>query len=648
MSRGNTYELRNPRQADLSAYLQQASRKYTGKDTLTVAVTGQVSAYQLALGPTVASNVTLDFTGAYVSSARTGGADDATNCLFSVQGTYNTSKLDTTLTATVYPGDSTLPVTSIGSIAAGDFVEVGCTDNTGTDGYGESGPTGPRAEIVQVLSAASTTITLKGHLRYIHASNSTGQYVRAITPVQRLRIVGGEFYGGSVATGFYLKGVQEVEFDGCRFEGFSRAAVDIGRGSRQVTMRNIRHLGGNNAIAIATTVVDLRAENWSYDPDGDYVHASGYVRNLLCTRQRCVGVRVSDCDFGRAAGGVQFSGSHDVVMTNCTFTDMTGVPKVGRTAEGVATNHFGVAIDMGPQVIANSEFGRNVDITGIMIQDCVTPDDTHAIYLHDVANIRMRGVGMISDSRRAGGGQPLRYGILMSDCLGGVFLRDLQFQGVGRILEIENDGTTAFYDIDGLTDNGAAYDGQLATNDFAFKFQAIAGGSQVFKVRNAKFGNRPYIWWMAPEGGTTNLVKLPLENYRTDGYPCPVAYAESCTVKTGHHPRALGELVEVDASVTGYREVKTATAGTDSRLLAINVSNVDTEAPYAMIAPVNSLGFVKCTTAVVNVGDVLVHDTANVGLAKQDNAATSGRIGRATTYKAAGATGLVQIEPIVI
>ena len=591
-------------------------------------------------------NVTLDFTEAQVTSSASGGADSASNCMFRVVGTSDTATLNTTITADVVPGSSTLPVASTGSVKPGQLIEVGCTSSDAGDGEGESGPVLPRSELLKVADVSSGTLSLSGNTRLWHDSASSGQYVRATAPIRRFTVIGGEFYGGSVAVGFYLRGVQEPTFEKCRFKGFSRAAVESDTAVRGLTMDRIHHLGANNAILYAKNTIDITCRGWTSDPFGDYVHASGYVRGGITLIDRCLGVTVTDCQFGRYGVGIFTNGTHKAQFSSLRFMDCDGRQAMNRRIDGPNGLQFGVAIDMGADLIPNSQFGRDIMFSDITIENCIGGNDNFAFYLHDHHNVSVTNLHIISNGVASTSGARA-YGMRISDCLRGTKLKNLHFYGLGRFLQFDNDGTLSNYAIDGMTVNGTAYDSQ-PSGDWGFKWAADAAGTHALRLRDVKIGNTPYIFWLPANGSSGNLVKIEMHEYMHDGYLCQAEYVETCTVKTGQHPRALGELVEIDQTVTDRKEIKAATAGTAARALAICMSAAETDVPYALIASPNTRGMVLCSSAVVNIGDILIHDTANVGKAKADNTATSGRIGRAKTYKAAGSSGLVEIEPIVM
>lgn len=640
--------LSSPSVATLNAALTSNSKiKVVG----TVDVTSEIKM-------TGISNVQLDLTEATFSSTLSGSVDDNSMRLFSITGSYNTAKLNTTLTAEGQPGQVTLTVASTGSIVAGDYIEIGCTSADGTDGYQDSGAPLANAELLKVASVSGSVISVVGGIRCFHSMTATGQYVKAITPVRRLKIMGGTLTGGNVAVGMYFRGVQEVTVDGTEFESFTRSGMEFDTSSRMIDLKNIKHLGSNNAVCIAKNVIDFTASDWSYDPDALMTNTASLskVRNLISLFARPIGVHIHDCRFGRHAGGVRISGGHNVQIDDCSFTDMDGTAKVGNTGDGVGpSDRFGVAIDSVAADIAHyGESGIGIRLNNISLTDVVTPTGTMGIWLSDMKQVVIDGLSMVETRRKAGGVVGACEGLAIVDCFDGCTVNNWTGRGMRRYLFIENGGSLP-YEFNNVNWVGVYYTvaGTDLNNDWAIKYAASApamnAGFYRVVFRNAKISDINLLW--PSDASTRQYVRFEFHNlrYSDNGGLCPIAFCETAYVSAGH-PLTAGQLVMTDGSVTDKISVASATAltGANTRRLRICHSGVGVDAPLCLISPPQTVGEVLCSSAEVDVGDILIQDPVSPTMAYADNSATTGILGIARSYKASGSSGLVELTPSAV
>ncbi len=582
----------------------------------------------------------------------TGGAADATNAAISVVGVLDTAVLNTTLSALVIRDASSIVVTSVSgkTIAAGSYIALE-GNNLSSNSYADSDGTSViLREIVRASSAyvSSTTIALDGPVLQYHAAAVTAI---GVVPVVDAAIEGLDINaeGGLLAVGIhasYSIGLKVTDVSGA---GFSLAMFKLDHGTRDFTVDGVLCRGEANSVIFAETVMSGTIRGVRCAPNGLRTHASGTPRSLLLFRFRCTNIRTSDCTLQRGTAGLFYGGGLYLSFENILIRDML----MSSTVEALlitAGEHqngapLGIGIWSGYGPLALAEFARFITLSNVAVEDCRAVDNAYwpvGWLFHDTFHTH---ASAITISTRGIGPQ------VAGSYAAGVYATDAQ----GHVESLTVNGTSyglrtaagCWVVFESVVIDGVA--GSPATGAIAVQFgHSSAGSSPMIKhlkvytySGSVRFAGD---FLVSPDWG------LVVEDWWEDNVPrYPYAMVAYNNTSTGI---AISELAEFDpASPAGKRYVKDPAnyPAADSAgmlcVLAGSGSGSDYGYGYGLYAPLPGVNVgVKCSTAVVAVGDKITSSTARQ--AKANNSATAGTvIGRALTNKAAGAAGTVYITP---
>lgn len=600
--------------------------------------------------------VILDLERANLIPTFTGGADTITNAVIKADGSINTTKMNTTLTASVFKNQLSIVVAAAGTIAAGDyFVIEGHNDASAypQDALGESTGTAiSLSEICQVSSAyaSGTTIPLAWPLRQHHGSNNCT--VRALTPVIGAAVKGGRIWGseGGVtnAVGVLGRYALDLEIEGLEASGLSRMAINL-FGSKDVSVRGYRNRGGNNGWFMAQSVIGMQVSDFDGYQGVARIHANGApLRYPFQLRDRCTDVDIDDIHFTNTAAGMMIGGGEHVCIGTIDITDVRPTTAVydSMVTGGDIDNggYFIMGFGTGNGPINNAEFAFDVTIDKIRVEDvaapyeafwtATTPLRARAVLLHDILNGHVGDVSVIN--RGVTGDTHITSGVVVSDFSGHInsiasagFVYGLTFENSANSVVIDR------YDFKGVG-------GQSPNSSIPILCTHITPSAQTIHIREVSIANAFSFFRTA--GSFAGDYRFRIDNVVYDGYEWTDVIIGEITADV-----ATGDIMEIDSTATDnsrQRVIQTAAAAGFERRLAVMVSGDDVAgSSYALICPLPArLATVKATAAVVDRGGVLRHSGTGTRTCEQDAAATH-PIGISRDYKAAGA-GLIRIGPI--
>lgn len=601
-------------------------------------------------------------------AAFTGGADDINNYLVGAVGALSLATLNTTLTADAISGQSLISVANAGTIAPNNYM-VMISRNDGGQSYpgdlGHSDGDDVRLrELVRVASnyAGGLGIPLAQPMQQNHAGpTKAGLLVQAVTPVtdfelEDLHLEGAG--GGSItAVGFSAQYAMNVRVKNVSGSNFSKCIIN-GYGCKGIYLDGVHSYGTVNGWVHFESCITGCIKRCTGEDDVARVHTSGYPREQIYLRFRCVDIEVSDCHpTCGALGGIFHGGGTGLRFESCSVRNMKctqdDYSRFLTSPEGGGMNGLfhalGFGSGNGPLNIA--EFAQNTHIADIVIEadtfDTPTTAEWYvsgvprvfAAYIHDTMTVQVNNFSILNKGRA----YVFVGGARFSDCDGQcsnmtvVGTRLGWFgQNVGNSILMNNfrynpiagdahaGGIAIYLDYTSNSSSGPQFKGVRSNSDFgAF----------------LRYGNS----WLASESSTPDVYFSISDLLNDNGRwgHCWLAYNAT---GTGFFS---GDIVEIDPTFAGVglpriRTPVTADPNYRKRLVVVVTGGPsDDQTGPMLVCPLpESFASINCSAAVVERGDNLVYDEANPRKAKADNNA-SYSLGIARERKAAGA-GIVR------
>ncbi len=581
-------------------------------------------------------------------------ADNVLNHVIGVDGTIDTAKLNTTLTAIAPYNTESVAVTAVGTIAAGDhFLIQGRNDVVPQNSNGDSdGVDVVLSEVCQVAAsyAAGLTLPLVWSLRQHHATN--GITVRGLTPVVGFEVcdlqIQGSTDGVTTAVGIFGRYALDLTIRNVTVSGCSRMGVDL-VGVLGFSIGGFRSLGTNNGWIQLTSCQDGEVFGFRGTRGTASVHASGTPRFPILLRQRCTGVTVRDGVLEGTALGMYLSGGKHVVFKNLLIRDVEITQAIyDRCVLGGEIQNGGAAVlgwgsGYGPLNIA--EFGHDVQVSSVRTENLRGPasagwlDNPYravAYFFHDVLQFLISDISAIN--RGISSGTTGVSGVIVSDA--GVVMTNLFVSGHSFGLITQNFAT-------GLRLTNYVFEataGSGGNSTIPIYFDHGAGNHEI-RIKGVRMSNA---FSQIRFGGSFVFdEKLVIEDLMTDsGEWDYVLLADNQTGGAFN----TGDVVSFDGTYQGTnRRVKTPDAGEAGyeRKLAVVVSGVgggDVGTGIMAVAPLpQRRASVMASAAVVERGDTLEYVAAR--RVQVDNAAAV-PLGIARNRKAAGAEGMILIGAV--
>lgn len=478
-------DLFDPSTAALQAALNQAAW---------VRVTGS---YVADAPITLPGNRILEFIGdarisGHVRTPAPRDADDPDNCLFRASFVHALTVMNTTLAADCAEDDEEITVVDAGAVKPGTEIIL-----EGGNNYLHSIDTpGDTQEFNRVIAREGNVLKLASPVRRYRGPRAT---VRAVAGrVGDVRVYGGVFdcSASLVASAFYLRGARDFTFEGQRARGFSRAFIDVEHGTRGVLVGDYRCDGAVNASVFAQSADDVTVQNWSFNPEGDYVHRLGEHRAMFHQQMTCTNTRIVSGRFGRHACAIQLWGGRHTVIGDIAVDDVDTSKRTRHVADEA---WFGAALSTGCAAIGQfDEFFDDLTISSITASRVKTHASHHGIYLHDgmratIGKIKLTNLHQSTNGRRYAG-------VCISDVVRGCTIDQLLCSGMtDYALRTENGGGGRI-EIGYLDYSDATSDGFLAgadvihlagTDNFpnAIRRLTINEGRFLFRVVGSAFCN---------------------------------------------------------------------------------------------------------------------------------------------------------------
>jgi hypothetical protein len=565
------------------------------------------------------------------------GADTSTNALIRIEGA-NTAQGATTLSSVAPKGDTVLDVTSATGYTEGGYAII-WGNNAGGDGYLCSDGTDIILyEVVKIASISGTALTLASPTIQHHAS---GVSIRPYTPVRDVAVEDLSLYCDgetSIAVGIHARGVLGLDIRNVSGGGFSRAMIECNHGTRRFNATKLHSRGAVNSIVLMDSAHSGRVLEVTTDPNGDRYHANGIPRGLITCRNRCTGIQIHDCTLERGVVGIRLWGGFHIQVSNVRIRDMDASRAITQDTTEITGGKCGAGIDTGARPTSApsiAEFGQDWTFSNVTVEDITCTGNIVSWYFHDAYFIKMVDCAIVN--RGLSPSTSGMTGMHVSDVYQAEIV-NLALVGVSYGIYTEN----APYDINfrGVTYNTQAGQGAIAAIFLYLDHSAGAGGSRM-RFTDARVINANA---MLRFGGSYSTdVTVELRNYYDEALGGTVDFAHIAYNGTGG-AFSPGDVVVYDTSSTATRrDLLGASTAAPNCAVVVAGSSGDIGTGNIWVAPLakGRKAMVKCTTAEVNIGDLLVATTGRRAVA--DNAANALNVlGVALTYKAAGSEGLVQ------
>ena len=215
-------------------------------------------------------------------------ADDPTNTFISVNGTIDTSTVNTYLNAVACAGSQSITLHSAVTVGAGTWLVIEGNNFANDELQGSTSGLVILRELVQVASdvSASVTIPLKWATAQ-HHSSGTGITVKGIRPVTNFKVEGIIFDPGNsyIATGItanYIYGLDIAKVSGGSFT-YSMLRVYA---AQNITFNQLHDTGGGHGIVYLDSVQRFEISKITSDTGARYIQPYGVPRAKLLFRNR--------------------------------------------------------------------------------------------------------------------------------------------------------------------------------------------------------------------------------------------------------------------------------------------------------------------------------------------------------------------------
>lgn len=584
----------------------------------------------------------------YISPA--GDASLPTNTVVLVQGAPDPGSYSSVLTRHAIIGDRTMALAADVTAQVGGFlVASGHNDPATAMGGLAAGDNITATEVIKVesVSGGGLIAHIAGVLLQEHTITNGGtgqpQSVQAVRPVQGFRLANMSIIGTGhqIAVGVLLDYVVEPILEDLWFEGFSLADYFARLGTRTIEFRNIVHQGGSNSWCFLQSVGGGRVTDFYSIGLGDRFHPLGTLQGAVNLAWNTTQVEIGDFVLRRACRGIQIGAVMQINIHDGLVDDMFIAELLTRPA--IAESSFcGIGFDGGRGPLADTAFSMGVILEQVRFTNCrsngpIDVNSPYTVFFHDIldlwADIVIDNEGE-SPYSVIDGQNYVMQGINLLDSSGNfkALVRGVEFGCTLR----STSGTMRAEELRILGNPGA---GVVATIGlYQFKLPAFNG----FTIGRL---------WSEPAcsyaGASVNDI-VYIENYYLAAAGYEFGKTQTFVNGTGGLLQ-FGDLFQVDPAgvATIFQPATTiaAAAGVPLGVCAEGGAQAINGAAFDGAMLPSDLVVINCTAAAVAPNDILDWGAGNA--AKANNAAPAyTAIGRATSFKAAGAPGAVRATTV--
>lgn len=616
--------------------------------------------YEFTASGVLASNVKIVGAGEGRTVLTLGAAGDPllkTNAVLLAQGTLNTAKLNTTPTSaasgTSYypPASQAISVTALGTVVAGDwFVYDGHNDPNFSEYYGGPGTLSRYQELLQVDSINSLTLRLKTHTLQYHTLTNGGSAtpitIKGCDPVEGVVLEDLTLDGNGCANGLLCEYATDFALRRVTFKNFARFGVEWTTASVGLVMTECVAESCNSFVS-SGLASGHRVSMYACRTTGSGARylATGRIRGQVYLREHSAEWVLSGCDFSHVALPLHLQSSRNFTAIGCKFRDSDVDELLARdvtAGDDESRAEMGAGIDMGSVSLNYADWSIGTNIIGCVVEDArggITEagGSVSAVWLHDHRAMKLSGLRIVNTGHSPyavidGVTKPM-LGLREQDCEYDAM--DLSVVGC-EYAWIRNSGQ-------GDKKRGfhiSIYpsSGTIPPNSILLKSDptGYAKVQDLFVNGNIYFG--------ATYGNSLSDYRALFDRVQFDDdfYTASLVIFKNLTGAT----RVAGEVVELDSTLTDGT-VKTtnttpSTGATAVATVAMPAGNTIGNNGFAFGAVGAGHKIVKFGTGEARPGMLLRAAGGGTHYADSTAAPGDGRIGMATSYKAAGSAGNVR------
>lgn len=558
--------------------------------------------------------------------ASTANDDDPTNAMIKIQGVVG-ALVNTTIATLALSGAASIVLTSLSGVVAGQYLILEGR-NTPTNSLPDSDGTGViLSEVVQVSATwngASPVVLTRPTVNY----HSTTVTVKDIVPPRSVRLIGLELNasGRRIAAGIDIAAAIDVEVEGLRGVGFSRALATARRGAVDWLIQDTKGLGENNAIILLDSALHGRVVGFDNLSDGLRQHAYGVPRGLISFRRRCKHVEIGNGSLLHGNIGIQCWGGQGISVHDVLIRDMVAdeASTRGTTAGEITGDKFGVGVDGGAGPLDNAEYYTGCSFDNVVVEDVTVGSGTSRVawYAHDGFSNVISGGGVLNR------GIPSYRGLYLSDwggevngftVLGSTYAVWLHAACNVRMNDLKLDGSS-----------------QAGACEIGLYFGEFTGTAEVNGVKIDGFNS--FVRFHASFNARLTTF---VQDIYTNGGKRFIGRAVPMYNDTGVAFQ-VGEVVEWGGGTSDLLYVSTPTGASTRPGIVLSGGPYDTGTGLMLVMPLPATGITDMIASeeAVAIGEQLVTQNAlRRVIADADSTATLTVIGYSMTAKAAGSAG---------
>lgn len=587
-----------------------------------------------------------------------GDAADAGDCMFSVRGTLNTAKLNTTLTNAANwgvpwyaDGSDALGVAAVGTLGGEDWILVKGAIDPAFPEYGTSpGVALIQSDLLQVREVAPDRVRLKHHTCSYHTLTSgtigTPVTVRAVTPRTSNEISDLTLDGATLAVGVRYEYAADVKMSRVGLRNFALSAVYVSD-SRGAAFDGLHLDGGLNGMLFIDSSHNIEIANTTSNDRHDARYCSrGVGYGWVHARNVPANVRERNNNVSNVGLGLYIAACRNWIASDNTFRDLDASEYAVRdTARGdvYVLGVKGVGVHLGVVDLNVPYFSRGFYDTNRTLDDCRTnnlayslTDDCsywwHDTWLCQLSQIQIRCTGKGQWGQNIDGRGRYMMGMRTQDCSGSC--TGLQVVGCEYALRINSGNGIQFTNV--ILSNISA---NAPFPVYGLYIQSgYAGNLEIDNIVtwDVKFDESQV---SAHDYSEFQITDIWVNGWRWDG-PCYIARNMTAVTLGG------GSIVSVDKTRTDYQlhllHPNDANATADELWMVVDNQGAFGAASgkHTLVQKLPNGGRFLCDTNEVQKGRALKHNGGNSALCSHGGSGP--RVGVAKDYKAAGSNGSVR------
>jgi hypothetical protein len=591
-----------------------------------------------------------------------GLANDPTNALVLAQGQLDAATLDTTLTTAITPGgvayygagSRKVSVAAVGTLADDQWIAIhGFETGVGQNPGGTNGSLVICDEMCKVDSIDALVLTLNAPTILHHVTENGGAvgdgalWVRRVVPRENFCIEGIRFdaSGRTFANAITLDYCVGAVIERCEFTGFSRAAIEGRKGTRDSVIEHTLLDGELNCGVYLDSAMNVQVLETRSSATGLRHHANGNINALIYTQTLCTNIVIDGFSLHHACIGVWLGSFREATLVNGIIDDMDVRDYITQTSD----QNVGVGIHMGYGELDITTWMAGLVMSNITCTNCRSDPATSVIadrariftiFYHDCNNIAASDIEVINDglshlTTLDGDNDYYMGGLGFQDC-GGSFANHVM-KGVEYAFAFNSGQSVKFRGLEIVGPPGGGGSNPVVALWFNQDNLSSLEIIDAYLQGGIYFG---------PDfSPANNYNSIHLQDMSFDGvhFNGPLVLAKNTTGGT----RVQGDVVVFDpAAAVGTREVDTPTGNGDARACIVAMAAQNTIADNAMlfVAPANTYADAVKVDGVVAVGDLLETSAASVNARVNNSPAAYVALGRAMSSKGAGVAA-VKVVP---